>query len=190
MFNPCISQQPSECTNVKEFCSDECRSIYYKMLWCKNDTSSLSQLIYLNLLCATISDPQYQNSTCIERIFNSSSYGYTGSCIVSIYTNLAVECTENCRRTLMDYKDDCCTINHALVTGTVANLGDEDVISMHTHRLWEHCQVKGPKVCFTPSCPATSPTSTPELAGASKHRLNWFVLLMVVIVIVVQWIII
>ena len=84
----------------------------------------------------------------------------------------------------MDYQNDCCIINAALMGETAAKRKDADVVSMHNNRLWEHCRVESPQMCPVPSCPislANSPTPTfiPEMAGggASSHHVNWFILL-------------
>ena len=172
--------------DVQEFCSDECRSIYHKVLWCRNDTSYLLHLQDLNFLCAPSSD---RNSTCLDRIVrsteNGATYDYVGSCSPSIFTQLSLNCSEICRSTLMAYKNDCCVINVALVGETAGNRNDGYVISMHDQRLWEHCNVDSPQICPAPSCPTPpvpmATTSIPERARASRHHVNWFILLSTVL---------
>ena len=172
--------------DIQAFCSDECRSIYHKVLWCNNDTSYSLHLQDLNFLCATSSDPRHQNSTCLSRIIdsakNGTAYNYASSCLLSILTELSTNCSDVCRSILMDYQNDCCIINAALMGETAAKRKDGDVASMHNNRLWEHCRVESPQMCPAPSCPTSPPStinpSTPEIAGrASSHHVNWFILL-------------
>lgn len=189
VFDPCIIYGAA--CDVQKFCSDECRSIYYNVLSC---TSSLSRLKDINLLCGTSSDPLYPNTTCLDHLINSNangtSYGYSGSCALSIVTRLSYNCTELCRGSLMLYKKDCCTINIALM-GEISSLRhNKDVINIHNHDLWEHCQVEGPQMCPTPPCPTSmSPplvTSTPELAaGAERNHVNWIFCFLISIIIVI-----
>ena len=77
IFTPCMIKD-LKCS-VQEFCSDECRDIYHKILQCSNGTAH--RLDYLNLYCAVSNDPNHQNSSCIDllltRLRNSQGvYGY------------------------------------------------------------------------------------------------------------------
>lgn len=191
LYNPCITKNEHRCNAPKVFCSEECRSIYYKMLWCQNNTNQLPQLKDLNLLCSISNDPRHQNSTCLDLIINSSlnqmssQYGYNSLCFLEILGNLTANCTEGCKNTLIAYKNDCCSINFALaqVTSDANN-----AISIHTRRLWEHCQVENPYTCPKPSCPASLPAplgdseDTPN--RAPKDHVNWLILFATVLAIV------
>ena len=84
----------------------------------------------------------------------------------------------------MAHRNDCCIINAALMGETAAKRKDGDVMSMHNNRLWEHCLVESPQICPALSCPTSpvptstpGPTSIPEIAGATRHHMNWFTLL-------------
>ena len=183
---------------VQEFCSDECRSIYYEMLWCTNNTVHLQ---YLNLFCSTSNDLRYQNSSCLDLTINLEDYGYNTNCVLELATEFAVDCTEECWKKLMSYKNDCCSITLAVAQDLRADENNDDLISIHDHELWEHCEIESPKICPTPSCPATStptptrkgaastpkicptpscpatstPTPTRKGAASTHHSVNWFV---------------
>lgn len=153
------------------------------MLWCQNNTNRLPQLKDLNLLCSISNDPRHQNSTCLDLIINSSlnqMYGYNSLCFLEILNNLTGDCGEDCKNTLIAYKNDCCSINFALaqVTSDANN-----AISIHTRRLWEHCRVENPHMCPKPSCPASSgdPVDTPD--RAPKDHVNWLILFATVLAI-------
>ena len=166
---------------VQEFCSDECRSIYYEMLWCTNNTVHLQ---YLNLFCSTSSDLQYQNSSCLDLsiILEDYGYGYSTNCGLELGTELAADCTEECWKKLMSYKNDCCPITLAVAQNLRADENNDDLISIHDHELWEHCEIESPKICPTPSCPATStPTPTDKGAASTHHSVNWFLFTIVFI---------
>ena len=203
LFNPCITQS-SLCASVSKFCSDECRSIYQKVLWCSNSTISSFHLDYLSLLCASASDPRYENRKCLDyTVSKDTEYvGYVSVCAIEIETSLGFPCTESCNNSLMAFQDDCCSVNIALVwrlssVGPGQNISD--VISLYSNRLWEHCEVDSPRMCPTPACPTApaSPTQItmtllpttdvgatppPDTGAAAKHRMNWFVLFIMVVI--------
>ena len=190
------------CT-TSEFCSDECRSIYHKVLWCNNSTTDSTFLEKLDLFCATSSDPQHQDSNCLDfsvksKISGAPEYGYVANCLSETLTELAVPCSETCYTKLMSYRNECCSINLAIVKQAKPGENNEDLISLYSNRLWEHCQVESPEMCPTPACPtSTVPTATTtattmmiseplntfesELGGASKHHMSWFILFITVL---------
>ena len=179
IYDTCMTKQ-STCA-VQEFCSDECRSIYYEMLWCTNNTVHLQ---YLNLFCSTSSDLQYQNSSCLDLsiILEDYGYSYSTNCGLELGTELAADCTEECWKKLMSYKNDCCPITLAVAQNLRADENNDDLISIHDHELWEHCEIESPKICPTPSCPATStPTPTDKGAASTHHSVNWFLFTIVFI---------
>ena len=192
--------QVSMCVS-SEFCSDECRSIYFKVLWCNNGTADLVRLEYLDLFCAISSDPQHQDSpNCLD--FNVKSktsgapeYGFLADCLLETTTNLALPCMETCKTELRSYRNECCSINLAVAKQSIPGEDNEDLINLYSDRLWEHCEVNSPQMCPTPTCPtSTVPTATTtmisvplatapsELPGASpKHHMNWFILFITVL---------
>ena len=174
IFTPCITQLTT--CPISEFCSDECRSIYFKVLLCMNETTDLVRLSSLNLLCATSADPRYSNSTCLNLVINPSlnqvaHYGYLGDCFGEIRSKLGFDCSPACRNTLLLYTNDCCSVNDA-VASVVMREGlidtSDNATNLYTHQLWEHCQVESPRICPTLPCP-TSPTVTD---GVPEHHMN------------------
>ena len=180
IFTPCMVKE-LECS-VQEFCSDECRDIYHKILQCSNGTAH--RLEYLNLHCAVSDDPKHQNSSCIDllitRLRNSQGvYGYDTTCQLEVRTNLEFPCMPYCRETLKAYKNDCCSINLAIATNMKPGEDNENLINIHDYRLWEHCDVESPEMCLAPSCPRLSmntpapPPSTAEgETGAASASIN------------------
>ena len=182
IFTPCMIED-LKCS-VQEFCSDECRDIYHKILQCSNGTAHL--LEYLNLYCAVSDDPNHQNSSCIDllltRLRNSQgAYGYVTSCQLEVRTNLSTPCTPTCRQKLEAYKNECCPINLAIAKQMTPGQDNENLINIHNYRLWEHCDVESSGMCPAPSCPRLSPMPPPRTAEretgaalASTHHVNWF----------------
>ena len=157
MFPPC-SAELSSC-NVSVFCSEECRNIFQMVLRCKNDTNKSSKL---DLYCSDSGDPQ--RPTCLDvllhRKVEGEGYGYRTPCSFDEITNLQSPYSESCKKSLMSYKNDCCSINLSIEDVILAGQNNDNLISFHSHRLWEHCQVKSPKICPFPSC------------TTSKHHVN------------------
>ena len=179
IFTPCIVKE-LECS-VQEFCSDECRDIYHKILQCSNGTDH--RLQYLNLYCAVSDDPNHQNSSCIDLQLTSlrnsqGGYGYATSCQFEVGTNLTMSCTPTCRQELEKYKNDCCPINLAIAQVLAPGQDySENLISIHNYRLWEHCDVESSGMCPAPSCPRLPPRTAERERGAalaSTHHVNWF----------------
>lgn len=185
IFTPCMIKD-LKCS-VQEFCSDECRDIYHKILQCSNGTAH--RLEYLNLYCAVSNDPNHQNSSCIDllltRLRNSQGvYGYDTRCQLEVRTNLSFPCMPTCRKKLEEYKNDCCSINLAIAKEMTPGQDNENLINIHNYRLWEHCDVKtSTEMCLAPSCPRLSMNTAPPpetaegetgAALASTHHVNWF----------------
>ena len=173
---------------VQEFCSDECRDIYHKVLGCMNDTDKLH---YLNLYCALSSDPKHQNSSCIHLELTQKTYGYESNCQIEIGTQFARPCVPVCANKLSAYKNDCCAINVAIARGFAPGKNNEDLINLHEYRLWDHCGVESPEMCPAPSCPMTHmPDDTPIVPTAEEcgtgaaltHHVNWFLFVTVPLV--------
>ena len=195
IFTPCMVKDPK--CSVQEFCSDECRDIYHKILQCSNETAH--RLEYLNLYCAVSDDPKHQNSSCIDLLLTrlrnlQVTYGYATSCQFEVKTELVLPCTPTCREKLESYKNDCCSINLAVANEMTPAEDNENLMKIHNYRLWEHCDVESPEMCLVPSCPRLSsprlssprlsmntPAPTPSTeegetgaALASTHHVNWF----------------
>ena len=194
--------------DTSKFCSDECRSIYHKVQWCDNTTTGRAFLKKLDLFCATSSDPQHQDSNCLDfsvkaKTSGAPEYGYVANCLRETITELALPCSEICRNSLMSYRNECCSNN--LAVAKQARPG-EDNESLYSDRLWEHCGVASPQLCPVPACPtstvpttATTTTATTtatttiiseplttgeleRLGGAPKHQINWFILFITVVI--------
>lgn len=188
IFNLCITRTKPEDCSAREFCSDECRSIYYKVLWCRNDTNHLTHLQRINLLCATKSaDLNYpMHSTCLDISINFTatrgrSYGYADNCMVEVY---GFACSGTCKNAMISYRNECCAINLAVEQNIRPGdkMYNEDLINTHTRQLWQHCQVETTaQMCPEPLCPKTTysspfPSPITELAGASiRHQANWII---------------
>ena len=199
--------QVSMC-DTSEFCSDECRSIYHRVQWCNNSTSSSLYLERLGLFCATSSDHYRQDSHCLDfsvkaKTSGAPEYGYVSDCFSEALTQLAIPCGETCRNRLMSYRNECCSINLAVVKQAKPGEDNEDLISLYSSQLWEHCGVASPQMCPIPACPtSTVPTTAattttiseplaiatdePEmnvrLDGAAKHHVNWFILFITILI--------
>ena len=203
MFNLCINRLMT-CESPSTFCSDECRSIYHKVLWCRNSPTSLFKLDILNLLCAPTNDPQYEDQKCLDFSVNAKKNnkpeypGYFTICSSETITNLSAECMGGCRNGLMTHRNNCCSVNIAVVREIEGGQNKNDMISLYSDRLWKHCGVESPQMCPDPACP-TSPvlptptippptptippaTAPPETGTASKHCMNWFVLFIIVLI--------
>ena len=187
IYVQCVNKEPA-CTALTEFCSDECRSIYHKVLRCGNSTvSDQTDLQNLYLLCAISGDPKYtdSNRTCFDLIMTSrkSTHAEYASgltaCQFPVVTNLTVACSDVCRNLLIEYRNDCCSINQALTTKLSPGGNNDNLISIYDHRLWKHCGVDSPRMCPMPPCLAEAAALPPAplLGGApAKHHVNWFIL--------------
>ena len=171
VHGPCATKR-SSCA-VSEFCSDKCRSMYHKVLRCRNNTIELNRL---ELLCAPSSDPT-RYSTCLSRFLNDTSYvRYGSSCFSEII--LGSSCMQGCNSSLMANKNDCCSVNLELTEETNTATYDERV-DFHNITLWERCGVESPQICrFRPCPPRPMPMPRDESAGAPGRHVNWYILLL------------
>ena len=132
----------------------------------------------------------HQNSNCIQlEIAQQGSYGYATSCLAEITTEFALPCMRICIDKLLAYKNDCCAINLVIARNWRPYEDNEDLISNHDYRLWDHCGVESPEICPAPSCPMethtpadapTVPTAEEETGAALMHHMNWFFLFVTV----------
>ena len=166
----CAGKSPN-CA-VSEFCSDECRSMYQKVLRCKNNTIEINRI---ELLCAPSSDP-LRYSTCLDvilnKIKNNAPYSYSSKCRIELdLEEESDSCKKKCNISLIPFKNDCCIINSELSKVTWMYNAKAN---LHNRTLWERCGIESPQICPFLPCPV-SPTPTLRVSGAAKHHMNWFI---------------